>query len=182
MPEEQNDFETATFGAGCFWCVEAVFQELKGVETVVSGYSGGSGANPTYKEVCSGNSGHAEVIQIKFDPQIISFAELLEVFWQTHDPTTPNRQGADVGSQYRSVVFYHSEQQRQQAEAYKKKLNQEHAFEKPVITEISAFKKFYGAEDYHQDYYRQNSRQPYCTFVIKPKIDKVKKVFADKLK
>lgn len=174
--------EQATFGAGCFWCVEAVFQDLNGVEKVVSGYTGGRIANPTYKEVCSGLTGHAEVAQITYDPSKITFKELLEVFWKTHDPTTLNRQGADVGTQYRSAIFYHNEEQKRLSEEYKKKLNDAHAFPNPVVTEIVPLGKFYAAENYHQNYYNQNSQQPYCQFVVKPKIDKVRQVFADKLK
>jgi peptide-methionine (S)-S-oxide reductase len=174
--------EQATFGAGCFWCVEAVFQDLKGVEKVVSGYMGGRIANPTYKEVCSGLTGHAEVAQLTYDPSVISFEELLEVFWKTHDPTTLNRQGADAGTQYRSAVFYHNEEQRRLAEGYKQKLNAAHAFPNPIVTEITAATTFYPAEDYHQNYYNQNGQQPYCQFVVKPKVDKVRQVFADKLK
>lgn len=174
--------ETATFGAGCFWCVEAVFQNLKGVEKVASGYSGGDVKNPGYREVCGGRTGHAEVIQVYFNPQIISFKELLEVFWQTHDPTTLNRQGYDEGTQYRSVIFYHNDQQKQLAEHYKEQLNKEQAFKNPVITEISPFTVFYKAEDYHQNYYNQNSDERYCTMVIQPKLEKFKKVFKDKIK
>lgn len=174
--------ETATFGNGCFWCTEAVFQQVKGVISVVSGYSGGSVENPTYKQVGTGNTGHAEVLQITYDPAQVSFSELLEVFWSTHDPTTLNRQGADVGTQYRSAVFYHNEEQKQLAEKYKKELDASKAFDKPIVTEISPFTKFYKAEDYHQNYYNQNSEQPYCQFVIRPKIEKFKKVFAQKLK
>ncbi|MBO3269623.1 MULTISPECIES: peptide-methionine (S)-S-oxide reductase MsrA [Hymenobacter] len=174
--------ELATFGAGCFWCTEAVFQDLEGVEKVESGYAGGRIANPTYKEVCSGLTGHAEVINITYDPGKISFKELLEIFWKTHDPTTLNRQGNDVGTQYRSVVYYHNDEQKQLAEEYKKKLNDAHAFPNPVVTEISAAPTFYKAENYHQDYYNLNGTQPYCQFVVKPKVDKVKAVFGDKLK
>ncbi|WP_354577749.1 peptide-methionine (S)-S-oxide reductase MsrA [Hymenobacter sp. UYP22] len=174
--------EQATFGAGCFWCVEAVFQDLKGVEKVVSGYMGGRIANPTYKEVCSGLTGHAEVAQITYDPSVISFAELLEVFWKTHDPTTLNRQGADAGTQYRSAVFYHNEEQHRLAAEYKQKLDAVHAFPNPIVTEIVPAVTFYAAEDYHQNYYNQNGQQPYCQFVVKPKVDKVRQVFADKLK
>ncbi|KUG07725.1 peptide-methionine (S)-S-oxide reductase MsrA [Solirubrum puertoriconensis] len=174
--------ELATFGAGCFWCVEAVFQDLDGVEKVVSGYAGGRIANPTYKEVCSGLTGHAEVIQLTFDPSKITYDELLEIFWKTHDPTTLNRQGNDVGTQYRSVVFYHNDEQKRLAEGYKKKLNEANAFGKPVVTEIQAAPTFYAAENYHQDYYNQNMQQPYCQFVVKPKVDKVRQVFGDKLK
>jgi len=177
-----SQMELATFGAGCFWCVEAVFQDLKGVNKVESGYSGGHVKNPSYKEVCQGNTGHAEVCQITFDPKVISYDELLEVFCQTHDPTTLNRQGNDVGTQYRSAIFYHNEKQKELAEKYKKKLNESRAFDAPIVTEIVPFKVFYVAEDYHQDYYNNNGSQPYCAFVIKPKVDKVKKVFKDKLK
>lgn len=174
--------DTATFGAGCFWCVEAVFQELDGVMSVSSGYMGGAVKNPTYKEVCTGQTGHAEVARIIYDPAKISFADLLEVFWKTHDPTTLNRQGADVGTQYRSVVFYHSEEQKTEAELYKKKLDESGAWDKPLVTEISPVEIFYEAEDYHQNYYTQNGDASYCQFVIRPKMDKFRKAFADKLK
>ncbi len=174
--------DTATFGAGCFWCVEAVFQELKGVHKVVSGYMGGHVKRPSYKEVCTGNTGHAEVVQIVYEPSVISFTELLEVFWQTHDPTTLNRQGADVGTQYRSAVFYHSDKQKKTAEELKLSLDLSGAFSGPIVTEISPASEFYVAEDYHQDYYTLNGTAPYCQFVIKPKMDKFRKVFADKLK
>lgn len=180
--KDSNEVDTATFGAGCFWCVEAVFQDLKGVESVQSGYSGGKIANPTYREVCSGLTGHAEVVQIIYKPAVISYDELLEVFWQTHDPTTLNRQGADVGTQYRSVIFYHNTYQKERAEYYKKKLNEESAFPSPVVTEISPLEAFYPAEDYHQEYYTNNGQQPYCQMVIKPKVEKMKKIFGDKLK
>ncbi|MCK6617892.1 MAG: peptide-methionine (S)-S-oxide reductase MsrA [Cyclobacteriaceae bacterium] len=172
----------ATFGSGCFWCTEAIFQRVNGVEKVESGYSGGKVKNPTYKEVCSGVTGHAEVVQITYDPKIISFDELLEIFWQTHDPTTLNRQGADVGTQYRSVIFYHTQEQKLLAEQYKKKLDESGAFERPIVTEISPFTGFYKAEDYHQNYYNLNGSAPYCSYVIQPKVDKFKKVFASKLK
>lgn len=174
--------ETATFGGGCFWCTEAIFKSLKGVETVESGYSGGQTINPTYKEVCTGETGHAEVVQITFNPNVISFRELLEVFWGTHDPTSLNRQGADSGTQYRSVVFYHSQQQKETAEKYKAELNKENVYNKPVITEITAFDHFYKAENYHQNYFANNRSQGYCQFVIVPKIDKFRKIFKDKLK
>jgi peptide-methionine (S)-S-oxide reductase len=174
--------DIATFGAGCFWCVEAVFQGLEGVEKVVSGYSGGTVKNPSYKEVCKGTTGHAEVAQIYYDPARISFDELLEVFWQTHDPTTLNRQGADVGTQYRSAIYYHNDAQRELAETYKEKLDASGAFPDPIVTEITAFDVFYEAEDYHQNYYKQNGSQPYCMLVIRPKVEKFKKVFSDKLK
>ena len=174
--------ETATFGGGCFWCTEAIFKNLKGVENVESGYSGGKTKNPTYQEVCTGETGHAEVIQITFNPKVISFRELLEVFWETHDPTTLNRQGADVGTQYRSVVFYHSQEQKETAEKYKAELNKELVFKKPVVTEIAVFDKFYKAENYHQNYFANNRAQGYCQFVIVPKIEKFRKIFKDKLK
>jgi peptide-methionine (S)-S-oxide reductase len=174
--------ETATFGAGCFWCVEAVFQRLEGVLSVESGYSGGTKPNPTYEQVCSGTTGHAEVTQITFDPKVISYDELLEVFWKTHDPTTLNRQGNDVGTQYRSAIFYHNEKQKELAEKYKKELDASGAFEKPIVTEISPFTAFYKAENYHQNYYNDNSFQPYCMFVIRPKLTKFEKVFGAKMK
>jgi peptide-methionine (S)-S-oxide reductase len=174
--------DKATFGAGCFWCVEAVFQRLKGVHSVVSGYTGGQVKNPTYKQVCTGRTGHAEVVQITYDPAKISYAELLEVFWGTHDPTTRNRQGNDVGPQYRSAVFYHGDEQRKLAEHYKRKLDESGAFRAPIVTEIVPFREFFPAENYHQDYYELNSRQPYCKLVIRPKVEKLKKVFGDKLK
>ena len=174
--------DTATFGAGCFWCVEAVFQQLKGVISVRSGYAGGTVANPTYKEVCTGTTGHAEVCQIVFDPSVITYDELLQAFWQTHDPTTLNKQGHDVGTQYRSVIFYHNDSQRQLAEKYKKELTEQKVWSDPVVTEISPMPAFYSAEAYHQNYFNDNGAQPYCTFVIKPKVEKFQKVFKDKLK
>jgi len=182
VKDMSSNKETATFGSGCFWCTEAVFQRLKGVEDVKSGYSGGDVENPTYQQVCNGNTGHAEVIQITYDPSVISFEELLEVFWKTHDPTTLNRQGNDVGTQYRSVIFYHTSQQKELAELYKKKLDAAKVYNNPIVTEIYPFRKFYPAENYHQDYYDNNSNQPYCSFVITPKLEKFEKVFKDKLK
>lgn len=179
---EKTNLTLATFGNGCFWCTEAIFQQLKGVSKVVSGYAGGKVKNPTYKEVCSGLTGHAEVIQLTYDSSVITFTELLEVFWQTHDPTTLNRQGADVGTQYRSVVFYHTDEQRQIAEVYRKKLDESGAFDAPIVTEISPLTEYYPAEDYHQNYYNLNGNAPYCSYVIQPKIDKFKKVFKTKLK
>ncbi len=178
----ENSSAKASFGAGCFWCVEAVFLELEGVEKVISGYMGGENPNPTYKEVCTGNTGHAEICHIIYNPQKISFQELLQAFWVSHDPTTLNQQGADVGTQYRSVIFYHSDEQKQLAEKYKKELDASGAFSKPIITEISPASTLYIAEDYHQNYYALNSEQSYCTYVIKPKLDKFRKVFKDKLK
>jgi peptide-methionine (S)-S-oxide reductase len=177
-----SHIDTATFGAGCFWCVEAIFQRLDGVLKVESGYSGGSVKNPSYKEVCNGTTGHAEVIRLTYDRSKVSYDELLEVFWKTHDPTTPNRQGNDVGTQYRSVVFYHNEEQRRTAEEYKKKINDEKAYPKPVITEISPLINYYPAENYHQNYYNQNGSQGYCQYVIQPKIEKFEKIFKDKMK
>ena len=174
--------DTATFGTGCFWCTEAIFQELKGVLKVTSGYSGGTVKNPSYEDVCSGTTGHAECLQIIYDPKVISFDELLEVFWEAHDPTTLNRQGNDVGTQYRSVIFYHDTEQKKKAEEYKVKLDKSGAYNNPIVTEITAFSHFYPAENYHQDYYRLHGSQPYCTFVIRPKVEKFEKVFQTKLK
>ena len=174
--------QVATFGSGCFWCTEAFFQRLNGVEKVASGYSGGHVKNPTYEQVCEKTTGHAEVVQITYDADVISFKELLEVFWKTHDPTTPNQQGNDVGPQYRSAIFYHNETQRELAETYKKKLDESGAFRAPIVTEITQFDTFYPAEDYHQNYYNLNPRQGYCSFVIAPKLEKFKAAFADKLK
>lgn len=177
-----NPLRKATFGSGCFWCTEAVFQEIQGVESVVSGYSGGDVENPSYKQVCTGTTGHAEVVQVGYDPDVVSYVDLLEVFWQTHDPTTLNRQGNDVGPQYRSVIFYHNDEQRQAAETIKRKLDASGAFERPIVTEISPLRNFYAAEEYHQDFYRLNGSQPYCALVIRPKMEKFRKAFADKLK
>lgn len=174
--------ETATFGAGCFWCVETIFQRLDGVKSVLPGYSGGHIKNPLYSEVCDGATGHAEVAQIVFDPEIISFEELLEVFWYTHDPTTLNRQGADVGTQYRSVIFYHNDEQRVLAETYKLKLEEERVFSDAIVTEITKFTVFYPAEDYHKNYFNDNKNQAYCRMVIKPKLEKFSKAFEDKIK
>jgi peptide-methionine (S)-S-oxide reductase len=168
--------------AGCFWCVESVFSRLRGVEKVVSGYTGGEVPNPTYGEVCDGTTGHAEVVQITFDPEVISFAELLEVFWRTHDPTTRNRQGADIGSQYRSAIFYQDDRQRQIAEQSKRAAENDNLWPNPIVTEIVPLSDFYAAEAYHQDYYRLNRNQPYCRMVIDPKITKLQKEFSDKLK
>lgn len=182
ITESKTGTDTATFGAGCFWCVEAVFQRLDGVLKVSSGYSGGKIKNPTYREVCSGLTGHAEVTQITFDKSKISFTELLEVFWKTHDPTTLNRQGADAGTQYRSVIFYHNNEQKGLAEKYKAELDKSGAFNSPIVTEISPYTGFYIAEDYHQNYFNLNGKEPYCQFVIQPKIEKFEKVFKDKMK
>ena len=180
--KKNSGLELATFGAGCFWCVEAIFQRVEGVEKVVSGYAGGHVKNPSYKEVCKGTTGHAEVCQLSFDPAVVSYKELLEVFWQTHDPTTLNRQGNDVGTQYRSAVFFHSEEQKELANQYKKKLDEADIYNDKIVTEIVPFKKMYVAEDYHQNYFNQNGSQPYCSFVIQPKVEKFQKVFKDKLK
>jgi peptide-methionine (S)-S-oxide reductase len=178
----ESGLEKATFGSGCFWCTEAIFENLNGVTSVVSGYAGGTVENPTYEAVCSGTTGHAEVTQITYDPSIISYDELLEVFWKTHDPTTLNRQGNDVGTQYRSVIFYHNEKQKELAEKYKEELDKSGAWDNPIVTEISPLTKFYSAEGYHQDYYKNNPNQGYCAFVIAPKVEKFEKVFKDKLK
>jgi peptide-methionine (S)-S-oxide reductase len=174
--------DTATFGSGCFWCVEAVFKELKGVISVTPGYAGGNTKNPSYRDVCTGKTGHAEVCQIIFDSALIRFEDLLEVYWQTHDPTTINKQGNDAGTQYRSVIFFHNGHQRETAEYYKKKLNESGAFSGPIVTEIVPISAFYTAEDYHKDYYGKNPDQPYCTLVILPKLEKFHKAFKTKLK
>jgi len=174
--------EVATFGTGCFWCTEAVFQELKGVIRVISGYMGGTVVNPTYEEVCTGTTGHAECLQVIYDPSVVTFDQLLEVFWESHDPTQLNRQGNDVGTQYRSAIFYHTEEQRRKAEDYKAKLNKERAYPQPIVTEITAASTFYPAEDYHQNYYNEHGSQPYCYLVIRPKVEKFEKVFKDRLK
>ena len=179
---QPSTLDTATFGAGCFWCVEAQFQMLDGVIKVESGYSGGHVKNPSYKEVCTGNTGHAEVCKITFDPSKISFEEMLFAFWQTHDPTQLNGQGNDIGTQYRSAIFYHNEKQKLLAEDYKKKLNDEKVYDKPVVTEISPFSVFYKAEDHHQNYFNQNGNESYCQFVVRPKVEKFQKVFKGKLK
>jgi peptide-methionine (S)-S-oxide reductase len=180
--KEKSKIETATLGGGCFWCVEAVFQEVKGVTAVESGYSGGTKENPTYKEVCRGDTGHAEVCQIKFDTSVLSFKDILEVFFKTHDPTTLNRQGNDKGTQYRSVIFYHSPEQKEMAEKIKKELDASGAYKSPLVTEISPLGKYYKAEDYHQNYFKTNPEQGYCAYVIQPKMDKFRKVFKEKLK
>lgn len=174
--------ETATFGSGCFWCTEAVFQKVRGVHNVVSGYSGGKTPNPSYRQVTSGSTGHAEVIQVKFDPEVVSYLQLLEIFFKTHDPTTLNRQGADVGTQYRSVIFYHSTRQKEMAEKVKDALNREKIWNNPIVTEITEFSTFYQAEDYHQDYFENNPNQAYCQFVIVPKLEKLEKLFKEQLK
>lgn len=183
MNDAQTTTDTATFGTGCFWCTEAIFEQLNGVLNVTSGYSGGEVANPTYKEVCTGETGHAECVQVVYEPAKISFDELLEVFFQVHDPTSLNRQGADVGTQYRSAIFFHNKAQKEKAEYYKQELNKSGAYNKPIVTEITAFNKFYPAENYHQEYYELNKNtNPYCSVVIRPKLEKFEKVFANKLK
>lgn len=175
--------ELATFGSGCFWCTEAIFQRVKGVTNVVSGYSGGKAEDADYKKVCSGTTDHAEVVQISFDPAIVSYEELLEIFWKTHDPTTPNRQGNDVGPQYRSVIFYHNDQQKLASEKIKKALNESGIFDSSIVTEINEYDTFYSGEEYHQDYFNQNlGANPYCTYVINPKVEKFKQLFNNSLK
>jgi peptide-methionine (S)-S-oxide reductase len=174
--------ETITLGNGCFWCAEAIFQQVKGVNKVTSGYSGGHVENPSYEEVCEKTTGHAEVLQVEFDTTQVTLDEILEIFWQTHDPTTLNQQGNDVGPQYRSVVFYHNKQQKERAEFFKKKLDESGAFSKPIVTAIEPFTNYYAAENYHQDYYKKNGNQPYCYFVIRPKLEKFEKAFKDKMK
>ena len=181
-PNTLSDLDTATFASGCFWCTEAIFQQLDGVESVSSGYTGGHIKNPAYREVCDGISGHAEAVQITYDPQKISFIKLLEVFFSTHNPTTMNQQGADVGTQYRSAIFYHNNTQKQEAMAIVRKLNESDAWDDPIVTEISQASEFYQAEDYHQNYFNNNRTAAYCNFVIVPKLEKFQKVFSDQLK
>jgi peptide-methionine (S)-S-oxide reductase len=173
MNDSTNQLETATLGGGCFWCTEAIYQMLPGVKSITSGYAGGTKENPTYREVCTGTTGHAEVIQIQFDPKVVSYEKVLETFWEAHDPTTMNRQGADNGTQYRSIILYGSEAQRAAAE--KSKLEAQKHFRQPIVTEIAPLQKFYAAEDYHRDYYRANPNQPYCRAVIRPKVEKFEK-------
>jgi peptide-methionine (S)-S-oxide reductase len=179
--ETNKTTEKATLGGGCFWCVEAIYQQMKGVDDVIPGYAGGNTSNPTYEEVCSGSTGHAEVIQITYDPSVVSYAEILEVFWKVHDPTTLNRQGPDVGTQYRSIILYHNDKQKTIAEESKVELNRSGFYEDPVVTEIVPLTKFYKAEAYHDDYFKNNPNQPYCTFMIKPKLEKFEKIFKDKV-
>lgn len=176
------NLETATLGAGCFWCVEAVFDDLRGVEDVVSGYSGGHKENPTYQEVCSETTGHAEVAQITFDPQVISFADILRVFFSVHDPTQLNRQGNDVGTSYRSAIFYHDEEQKRVAHEVIDEITREGIYDKPIVTEVTAFDKFWPAEDYHQEYFANNPNQPYCAAVVAPKVAKFRQKFVNRLK
>ena len=183
MSQSQSNFkEVATLGGGCFWCLEAVYEQLQGIEKVVSGYAGGHVENPTYKEVCAGTTGHAEVVQLTYDPDTVSFRELLEVFFTIHDPTTPNRQGADVGPQYRSIILYHDEAQKEVAEDVIDEFESEGVWENPIVTEVEPLEEFYKAEDYHQEYYRNNPGQPYCQAVIAPKVSKFRKKFMDRLK
>ena len=177
-----KELEKATLGGGCFWCTEAVYLQLKGVVDVKPGYSGGHVKNPTYKEVCTESTGHAEVVQITFDPEIVSFSEILEVFFVTHDPTTLNRQGNDTGTQYRSAIFYHSEKQKQIATDIINELEKGKAYDKPIVTEVTAFDTFYVAEDYHINYFARNKNQPYCQYVVAPKVEKFQKAFKDKMK
>lgn len=178
-----DNVETATFGTGCFWCTEAIFEQLNGVVSVTSGYMGGQVRNPTYKQVCTGETGHAECVQVVYEPQKISYDELLKVFFEVHDPTSLNRQGADVGTQYRSAIFYHTPGQKEKAVYYKDELNKSGAYDKPIITEVTPASEFYVAEDYHQEYYQNNKNtNPYCSIVIRPKLEKFQKVFGDKLK
>ena len=178
---EENNLELATLGGGCFWCLEAVYLELRGVRRVVSGYAGGRRPNPSYEQVCSGATGHAEVVQLHFDPREVSYREILEVFFTIHDPTTLNRQGADVGTQYRSVIFYHSEQQKAVAEEVMRALEAEGVWSDPIVTELAPVPEFYPAEAYHQEYYRRNPAQPYCRVVVEPKVAKFRKKFLDRL-
>ena len=179
---EGKELETATLAAGCFWCVEAVFDDLKGVEDAVSGYSGGHTENPTYQEVCSETTGHAEVVQIKFDPDVLSYEDLLRVYFTVHDPTQVNRQGNDIGTSYRSAIFYHSDEQRESAKNIINEITNEGIYDKPIVTEVTPFDKFWPAENYHQEYFANNPNQPYCAAVVAPKVAKFRKKFADRLK
>lgn len=178
----KNQLQTATLAGGCFWCLEAVFDELKGVESVESGYSGGQVKNPTYRDVCGGTTGHAEAVQVRFDPAVLSYRDLLNVFFGVHDPTTLNRQGPDAGTQYRSAIFYHDETQRQTADQLIQELNGQHIWDKPIVTEVTRFDEFFAAEDYHQEYFAKNPFQPYCMAVVAPKVTKFRKHFMDKLR
>ena len=173
MTENKTDYETATFANGCFWCSEAVFKRLKGIKSVLPGYSGGQVKNPSYEQVCSGRTGHAESIQIEFDPKVISFEKILNIFWRTHDPTTLNRQGNDVGTQYRSAIFYHDLKQKEIAEEYRRELENEGVYKNPIVTEITPFNSFYVAEDYHKNYYDEHRDAPYCSYIIDPKVHKL---------
>ena len=180
--KKTSNLETITVGGGCYWCVEAVYENLNGVKSVVSGFSGGKVANPTYEEVCTGTTGHAEVVQITYDKSVTDLNEIFKVFFTVHDPTTLNRQGADVGTQYRSVIFYKNEEQKKAAQSIIAELNKAKVYDSPIVTKVEPFTKFYKAEDYHQNYYANNKNQPYCKMVIQPKIEKFEKVFKDKLK
>jgi peptide-methionine (S)-S-oxide reductase len=177
-----NETEITTLANGCFWCTEAIFKKLKGIKSILPGYAGGTVKNPSYNQVCTGSTGHAESIQIKFDPTVISFEKILDIFWHTHDPTTLNRQGNDIGTQYRSAIFYHDEKQKEIAEKSKKELEEEHVYKDPVVTEISPFKNFYVAEDYHKDYYENHKNDPYCNFVIDPKLYKLLQKYGNEVK
>ena len=177
-----KNLQTATLAGGCFWCLEAVFDEVKGVESVESGYSGGKVPNPGYRDVCTGATGHAEAVQIKFDPQVVTYKNILNVFFAIHDPTTLNRQGADVGTQYRSAIFYHNDEQKAEAEQLIKELNDQHIWSKPIVTEVVKLDAFYMAEDYHQEYFANNPYQPYCMAVVAPKVSKFRKHFLEMLK
>ena len=179
---QPKNHEVATLGGGCFWCVEAVFEEIRGVVDVVSGYAGGKVSNPSYREVCAGRTGHAEVVQVTFDPDVLSYREVLQIFFTTHDPTTPNRQGADVGTQYRSVVFYHDDEQERIAEEVIREFEAEGVWDAPIVTELAPLPAFYRAEEYHQDYFAQNPAQPYCQAVIAPKVSKLRKQYFERLK
>jgi peptide-methionine (S)-S-oxide reductase len=181
-PSTRDGREVVTLGGGCFWCLEAVFDDLKGVERVESGYSGGAVRNPTYRQVCEGTTGHAEVVQVTFDPQVVSFKEILEVFFTIHDPTTLNRQGADMGTQYRSAIFYHTPEQQATARQVIDSLNAERIWNGPIVTEVTPFQTFYEAEDYHQEYFQNNANQPYCRAVVAPKVAKFRKQFIERLK
>jgi peptide-methionine (S)-S-oxide reductase len=177
-----SNLQTATLAGGCFWCLEAVFDEVKGVHSVESGYAGGSVEGPSYRDVCTGTTGHAEVVQVRFDPQVVSYRDILNVFFAIHDPTTLNRQGADVGTQYRSAIFYHDDEQKTVAEALIKDLNSRHIWDRPIVTEVTKFDKFYAAEDYHQEYFAKNPYQPYCQAVVAPKVSKFRKQHLEMLK
>ena len=180
--KNDKDLEIATLANGCFWCTEAICSRVKGIKSVIPGYSGGKTSNPSYEQVCTGITGHAETIQIEYDPKIISFEKILDIFWHTHDPTTLNRQGNDVGTQYRSAIFYHGENQKNIAEKSKKELEKESVFKNPIVTEIIRFSNFYPAENYHKEYYENNRNAPYCSFVIDPKIQKLLQKYSDKIK
>ena len=182
MNYNSKDVELATLAGGCFWCTEAIFNKIQGIKSILPGYTGGRIKNPSYEQVCSGNTGHAEAVQIQFDPKIISFEKILDIFWNTHDPTTLNRQGNDVGTQYRSAIFYHNNRQKEIAEKSKNVLNEKQVYRNPVVTEITSFNDFFAAEEYHKNYYEKNSNEPYCSFVISPKIRKLSQKYGDEIK